>query len=81
MKSARENGFWHFFWFFSRGDFFFLAHFLNFFAGSLTFSRALFFIFSRVDFFFLGQKFKNFLGHSLFFSGRIFSAGVKFITG
>ena len=70
-----------FFGFFPGENFFFSPTFLNFFSGSLTFSRALFFIFSRVDFFFLGQKFKNFLGHSLFFSGRIFSAGVKFITG
>ena len=70
-----------FFGFFLGQNFFFSATFLNFFSGSLKVSRALFRIFSRVDFFFLGQKFQNFLGHIFFFSGRIFSAGVKFFTG
>ena len=80
MKSARENGFGHFFWFFSRAEFFFSPTFLIFFSGSLKFSRALFRIFSRVDFFFSRAEISEFSrALFFFFSGRIFSAGVKFL--
>ena len=79
MKSARENGFGYFFWFFSRAEMVFLAHFVKIFLGQFeilsgTFSN----FFSGWFFFFLGQKIKNFLGHIFIFSGRIFQWALNF---
>ena len=79
MKSARENGFGHFFWFFSRAEFFFSPTFLIFFSGSLKFSRALFRIFSRVDFFFSRAEISEFSRAHFFFSrAEFFQRALKF---
>ena len=70
-----------FFGFFLGQNFFSRPLFLIFFSGSLKFSRGLFRIFSRVDFFFSRAEISEFSRAHFFFSGRIFSAGIKFLNG
>ena len=77
MKSARENGFWYFFWFFSRAETVFLGHFLKNFLGQFeVFSGTFSNFFSGRLFFFSGRNLRIFsgifffLGQDFFFSGR-----------
>ena len=81
VRSARENGFWYFCWFFSRAEIVFLAHFLKIFLGQFeVFSGTFSIFFSGLIFFFSGRNVRIFSGIFFFLGQDFFSSG-KFLTG
>ena len=79
MKSARENGFWHCFWFFSREEFFFSPTFFWISLGqSKVFSGTFSYFFSGWLFFFSGRNLRFFSGSFFFSRAEFFQRALNF---